>query len=77
MKFFEKHPILIFVAIILAIWFYWFQVRPSKIKSLCNKIAINQAVGYYKSLYPNNSDGTYMKSTYEGYYKECLREKGL
>jgi hypothetical protein len=57
----------ILIIIFIGGFFYWFQVRPSRIYSLCNKSALNSV----KTL----SNPT--KIEYDFLYESCLRNKGL
>jgi hypothetical protein len=50
--------------------FYWFQIRPSKIKQECNSWAGNQS-GF------DRRKNEITKNSYERYYISCTREKGL
>lgn len=48
--------------------FYWFQIRPSQIKSECTDLALKSAT---------NDEGLYKKSTFDSNYQICLHKKGL
>lgn len=47
--------------------FYWFEIRPSHIRSICEKEAIDKV----------KKIGNATTDTYELSYKMCIREKGL
>ena len=55
--------------ILLAGWFYWFQVIPSSIKKSCHQEAITQA-----SLEENFDSAT---ERYDALLELCLNRKGL
>lgn len=64
----HEHKYIIIVALlVLGVFFYWFQYRPSEIKKDCAKLAKNEA---QKSWGLNQNE-------YDIKYKNCLREKGL
>lgn len=75
------------ISIILLIGFglfYWYEVRPSRIYSFCNKEAQEKAIELMKTKvkispkYKEFSEkGLFLKDDYESYYKKCLREKGI
>ena len=48
---------------LLAAWFYWFQLRPAKIRFYCDEAAFDNR---YRSV-----------ERYDYFYKRCLRSKGL
>lgn len=56
---------------------YWFQIRPSRIYSVCNSQALKQALEEAKKRTDNPGEGWYKQSDYDFLYKQCLREKGF
>lgn len=57
--------------LIVATWFYWFQIRPSRTRKICHKTAMQKAidkVGY---------DNKWYKKDYDAYYDVCLNKHGL
>ena len=77
----------IIILIVLIILFWWFYIRPNQIRSLCSKIALNQAVAVYKKrietvlpaskFFEELDRGSFLPSDYEFWYKMCLRNHGL
>jgi len=62
--FFKKNTILLLVFIVLvASSFYWFEYRPTKIRSYCD--------------YQATGDSIKLDGGYQFYYDKCLHEKGL
>jgi hypothetical protein len=72
----KNKKLFILIAIVLiAGWFYWFQYRPSKIKSYCSWAVMWDDKGPKCS---NNRNRNSEKSEcYDLNYKNCLHEKGL
>jgi len=80
-RFLTKHWWIILIILGIIGWFYWFQVRPSMIYSICH----NQAI---LSIKPISTQGGYFArkileknvfpwDNYEAYYKTCLRSRGI
>lgn len=67
--------ITILICLIVFWLFYSLQIRPSIIRSECNKQAEKQAA--YAAKKRNIPDGWFLTHDYESYYKRCLREKGI
>ena len=75
------------IAIIAGGLFYWFQIRPSTIRSSCADTAVTKAKNIVKTrsslkLYDSDLKATaernlYYDRDYQTYYKRCLQEKGL
>lgn len=63
--------------IIIGFLFFWFQVRPSNIRSECAFIAKDNAIEEYTTDYPWADPGSYSSAGYKHYYDMCLQEKGL
>ena len=71
----NPEKLVIFLIIILAGCFYWFEYRPSQIRRECIKGADAKVKSY--SLLPfNNSYEKQSQRSYE-YYRNCLRERGM
>ena len=74
------------IVAVLAISFYWFQLRPSLVYKVCHKSSIEDARKLMKSR-ADLDDGYsyresakkdwYLISDYENSYKKCLRSHGL
>lgn len=63
----KKNKIIILGTLfLLAGWFYWFQWRPSQIRSSCDQIAWDSAIKYYDD-----------REDYDWKYTQCLHSKGL
>ncbi len=62
----DKKFIIIVILVVLAVIFYWFEVRPSQIRSQCDLIAWNRT----KEI---SGDTDY----YDWKYLQCLHSKGL
>lgn len=62
----EKKVIIGIVLILIAGWFYWFQVRPANIRSSC----IKQLPGGFLSVGLSDEE-------LENKYKRCIRARGL
>ena len=84
--------IFILIFFIFCFLFYWYEIRPARIYSYCNKFAQEAAVEVLKDkaefLFkkdPKKSKyykqlaekGMYLRSDYEYYFKMCLRRKGI
>lgn len=67
--------IIILTLIILGGVFYWFEFRPSNIRSSCALWARDKAVKENEAETGDNK--SYQTKAYDDYYKRCLREKGL
>lgn len=79
--------LLILVVFVLGLLFYWFQIRPSNIKSECSKNALQEAVRQWQNevskavrtygLPDDPNEERYSQKVYENYYMICLQKKGL
>ena len=75
--------VVLVVAIILVVgWFYWSQVRPSRIYSGCSKEATEKAIDL--NLKEGDEEdkesaikGRYDQESYDVYYNRCLRNNGI
>jgi len=81
----------VFISIVLLIvggWFYWYEVRPANIRSLCSQIATEKATLKKEDQKPDLLDTILDRSKtsdkdifypdkYEIYYDICLNEHGL
>jgi len=75
------------VLLIVGGWFYWYEVRPANIRSLCSQIATEKATLKKEDQKPNLLDKYYDRPTeqkdifypekYKTYYDICLNEHGL
>jgi predicted RND superfamily exporter protein len=70
-NFVKKNKWLVFAIAVAGVYFYWYQVRPGKIYSDCNRVAAEKTDG--KFVMANDNSRAY----YESAYKQCLRDKGL
>lgn len=61
----KKVFLMLLGSLLLVGWFYWFQYRPSSIRSYCHNTAATE------------NDGDVTSDYYEPIYKACLHEKGL
>ena len=89
MKIYKRGTIFVLLGLLLlAGWFYWYEVRPVRIRSLCSRQATEKATlkKNSKELPPNGSTLERLKlrdkdifnpEEYEIYYDICLNEKGL
>jgi hypothetical protein len=59
----KKIFLILFIVILGGLIFYWYQYRPTQIRSACNSQATNFAGGVI--------------TLYEHEYTKCLHEKGL
>ena len=67
--------------------FYWFQWRPSAVRSTCNRISEEAAVAKYAEEHPGYlingktigkpDPGTFARTDYDGFYKSCMRQHGM
>jgi len=66
----NKNLLILLVFAALAVSFYWFQIRPSRIRSSC---------GYFASTTYDrfNTEGITYEQYYDFHYKKCLNERGL
>lgn len=75
------------VLLIVGGWFYWHEIRPANIRSLCSQIATEKATLKKEDQKPNLLDKYYDRPTeqkdifypekYKTYYDICLNESGL
>lgn len=69
------------LVIIMAVAFYWYEYRPSQIRSICERQSIVQAQEFFKQIAgkktPRDSQGLYIIANKEAYYLSCVREQGL
>lgn len=61
--------------LVLAFLFYWFQVRPSNIRSDCHEQATKAAIQKNNKDY-NKTGTTYDIDVYNNYFKLCLNKYG-
>ena len=66
----NKWPVGLFL--VLALFFYWFQIRPSQLFSECNKIALEKTKERFGNTFVNTA-----RDYYESAYKQCLRDRGM
>lgn len=59
---------------VLVVLFYWFQIRPAKIRSDCG---FQPAMLYEKDTQTGLSAGMTYEEFYDFYYEKCLNQKGL
>lgn len=67
-KFIKTNYKILLIILIIVGAFYWWEFRPSQIKSECAKWALEKA---------NDSEGMYEEDVYRDYYSRCLHERGL
>ena len=93
MKYKNLVTILVFLTLLAVGWFYWFQFRPSRIRTNCTREATEKSrdllkalidkPGYYErgmsqeKLEDMYNAGLHFKDDYNSYYRTCLNEKGL
>ena len=81
----KKIVLLILLSLLLLTsWFYWFQYRPTKIRSYCHHKANEKAVLITKNsdlldaLYPSEEfESKISTKDYVFFYDSCLHSKGL
>jgi hypothetical protein len=82
----SKNKLILIVLLVAGFLFYWYEYRPSKIRSDCVTIAEKNAQGLAKekatlSGLPDEKKeadmGMYLKEDYDAYYQRCLREHGI
>jgi len=86
-KEYSKYLKYVLPALILIGLFYWYQIRPARIRSVCVTLANDSArkqlldevdgSGGLRDLDDVAEMGDYMTDTYNFYYQRCLNEKGL
>jgi len=70
----KKKRILIAVGLVIAFLFFWYQIRPSLIRSTCAK----ETGTKIESEYSNEKRSTKgWQDIYDLYYDSCLHKKGL
>ena len=58
--------------------FYWFQLRPSQIRSQCVTESKTKSIDLKNKLEPNATfKDVFYTETYDNYFDRCLNEKGL
>ena len=85
-KIYKRGTVLVLLGLLLlAGWFYWYEVRPVKIRSYCNRQAIEKATSKKEDREPSLLD-RYLNiepedivypEDYKFSYSSCLNEKGL
>lgn len=65
----KKGFIFLLLVIIAGFLFYWFQIRPSKIRSDCGFEPV--------ALYNKNETAMSYQEFYDFYYQKCLNQHGL
>ena len=69
------------LVIIMGIAFYWYEYRPSQIRSVCERQSIEQAQELFKQITgkkpSKDLEGLYSIANKEAYYLSCVREQGL
>lgn len=73
--------IILLVAVILGVVFYWYEYRPAQIRKICHEKVVGEIKNVFKNV-PNKIEAMkfeqeMMKTDYESLYKQCLRESGL
>jgi len=65
----------------MGVAFYWYEYRPSQIRSICERQSIEQAQELFKQItgkkLSKGSEGLYFIANKEAYYLSCVREQGL
>lgn len=69
-----KSVILLIFILIVAVYFYWFQLRPSQIRVKCNDSAF---VSSMESLDESSKTQSGRMDLKNQFYKDCLRYFGL
>jgi len=69
---FFQNKLVFLLIIFVIVWFYWFQYRPSKIRSSCDNW-IKDLPGAVE----NNFSSERARAKYKALYDRCLHEKGL
>jgi hypothetical protein len=72
----------VFILVIsMGVAFYWYEYRPSQIRSFCERQSIEQAQEFFKQITgkkpSKDSEGLYNIDNKEAYYLSCVREQGL
>lgn len=85
----RKKTIALIVLILLVGWFYWFQIRPAKIRSECDRNVRRLLMGSSRSvdLTPDplrlfllegvDNEEAPLNPRYKALYEGCLHEKGF
>ena len=74
----KKYLKYLFPAIILFVFFYWFQIRPATIRKFCNKESYRLAAIEWKRENPSRvNENLVIQKDIDNYYEGCLRGKGL
>jgi len=81
----KRNWIIILILLLVAGWFYWFQLRPAKIRQRCSQEALEKAqlllkekAGMVGGEYEEPAErDLYLQGDYKWQYEKCLHEKGL
>jgi len=75
----NKLPFLIFLTslILIAGWFYWFQLRPARIKSMCLENAMPIKIESLGSIPLSFEQRQRLQTITEALYSNCLHKNGL
>lgn len=83
-KFVSKNKLLLIILAVLALIFYWYEVRPSQIRQSCDISATESAQSLLKTKAELSSaykelveKDLYLKDDYASIYSKCLSSKGL
>lgn len=66
----EKNKVLIVTVMTIAGLFYWFQIRPSSIRTNCSRVSIDRAI----QLLTDNLQKAYDDCVQNQYYRGCMDE---
>lgn len=72
----KKYWWILLIALIVFGLFYWYQIRPSYISSVCYRMAVEKAIEKAKEE-TGIETGKFRSSDYDFYYKLCLMKKGI
>lgn len=64
--------------IVASFLFYWYEWRPTNIRSACDTEAVEKAIKKLtEGRWENSKEQKFVKDDYEFYYKKCLSSQGL
>ncbi len=69
----QKKLLIIFVAVLLVLSFYWYEYRPMKIRIECT----SSADAWFEDYYSSKSLEFRAESEWDNFFGACLNSKGL
>jgi len=69
-KVLKKHWLILLIVFLIAVWFYWFQWRPTRIRAKC----VDEISSEVQKIIGTPAE---IQKAYDLFYEACLNRKGL